>query len=52
MTRPPQELEEAKRWPGARDLRRLDEDVRRWDGLLLPVRELRRARRDSGVLGG
>ncbi|NXT65866.1 UB2L5 enzyme, partial [Chaetops frenatus] len=32
----PQELEEARRWEGARDVRPLDGNVRRWGGLLLP----------------
>ncbi|NWU35827.1 UB2L5 enzyme, partial [Hylia prasina] len=31
-----QELEEARRWEGARDVRPLDGNVRRWGGLLLP----------------
>ncbi|XP_016154362.1 PREDICTED: ubiquitin/ISG15-conjugating enzyme E2 L6 [Ficedula albicollis] len=31
-----QELEEARRWEGARDVRPLDGNVRRWTGLLLP----------------
>ncbi|XP_033371176.1 ubiquitin-conjugating enzyme E2 L5 isoform X1 [Parus major] len=30
------ELEEARRWEGARDVRPLDGNVRRWGGLLLP----------------
>ncbi|XP_032917366.1 ubiquitin/ISG15-conjugating enzyme E2 L6 isoform X2 [Catharus ustulatus] len=30
------ELEEARRWEGARDVRPLDGNVRRWTGLLLP----------------
>ncbi|KAM7110181.1 ubiquitin-conjugating enzyme E2 L5-like [Ciconia maguari] len=30
------ELEEARRWGGARELRPLEGDVRRWGGLLLP----------------
>ncbi|NXP66572.1 UB2L5 enzyme, partial [Chloropsis cyanopogon] len=33
----PQELQEAQRWPGARDVRRLDGNLRRWEGLLLPT---------------
>ncbi|NXA11192.1 UB2L5 enzyme, partial [Sapayoa aenigma] len=32
----PQELEEARRWEGARDVRPLDGNLRRWRGLLLP----------------
>ncbi|NXL52782.1 UB2L5 enzyme, partial [Podilymbus podiceps] len=32
----PQELEEARRWDGACELRPLERDVRRWGGLLLP----------------
>ncbi|NXX77716.1 UB2L5 enzyme, partial [Urocolius indicus] len=32
----PQELAEARRWCGVCELRPLDGDVRRWDGLLLP----------------
>ncbi|NWR52380.1 UB2L5 enzyme, partial [Regulus satrapa] len=32
----PQELEEVRRWEGARDVRLLDGNVRRWRGLLLP----------------
>ncbi|NWX29364.1 UB2L5 enzyme, partial [Notiomystis cincta] len=32
----PQELEEARRWEGAHDVRQLDGNVRRWGGLLLP----------------
>ncbi|NXV94055.1 UB2L5 enzyme, partial [Calonectris borealis] len=36
VTRPPQELEEARRWGGARELRPLEGDVLRWGGLLLP----------------
>lgn len=47
----PQELEEARRWEGARDVRPLDGNVRRWTGLLLPVRG-ERARGDVGVSGG
>ncbi|NXB10984.1 UB2L3 enzyme, partial [Cnemophilus loriae] len=31
-----QELEEVRRWDGARDVRPLDGNVRRWGGLLLP----------------
>ncbi|XP_056349376.1 ubiquitin-conjugating enzyme E2 L5-like [Oenanthe melanoleuca] len=31
-----QELEEARRWEGARDVRPLNGNVRRWTGLLLP----------------
>ncbi|XP_071415653.1 ubiquitin-conjugating enzyme E2-18 kDa-like [Pithys albifrons albifrons] len=30
------ELDEARRWDGARDVRPLDGNVRRWTGLLLP----------------
>ncbi|NXX24932.1 UB2L5 enzyme, partial [Nicator chloris] len=30
------ELEEVRRWDGARDVRPLDGNVRRWEGLLLP----------------
>ncbi|XP_075281961.1 ubiquitin/ISG15-conjugating enzyme E2 L6 isoform X3 [Opisthocomus hoazin] len=30
------ELEEARRWAGARELRPLEGDMRRWEGLLLP----------------
>ncbi|XP_027487727.1 ubiquitin-conjugating enzyme E2 L3-like isoform X2 [Corapipo altera] len=32
----PQELEEVRSWKGARDVRPLDRNVRRWEGLLLP----------------
>ncbi|XP_063015592.1 ubiquitin-conjugating enzyme E2-18 kDa-like [Melospiza melodia melodia] len=32
----PQELEEARSWEGARDVRPLDGNVRHWTGLLLP----------------
>ncbi|NXY27095.1 UB2L5 enzyme, partial [Atrichornis clamosus] len=32
----PQELEEVRRWEGARDVRLLDGNLRRWEGLLLP----------------
>ncbi|NXD31920.1 UB2L5 enzyme, partial [Spelaeornis formosus] len=32
----PQELEETRRWEGACDVRPLDGNVRRWEGLLLP----------------
>ncbi|NXY65889.1 UB2L3 enzyme, partial [Callaeas wilsoni] len=32
----PQELEEVQSWQGACDVRRLDGNVRRWGGLLLP----------------
>ncbi|NXS31314.1 UB2L3 enzyme, partial [Pomatostomus ruficeps] len=31
-----QELEEVRRWQGARDVRLLNGNVRRWEGLLLP----------------
>ncbi|NWI86908.1 UB2L5 enzyme, partial [Pitta sordida] len=31
-----QELEEVRRWEGARDVRPVDGNVRRWRGLLLP----------------
>ncbi|NXX10736.1 UB2L5 enzyme, partial [Podargus strigoides] len=34
--RPPQELDEARRWEGVHDLRPLEGDVLRWGGLLLP----------------
>ncbi|NXD83596.1 UBC84 enzyme, partial [Halcyon senegalensis] len=36
VTRPTQELREARSWPGAHDLRPLNGDVLRWEGLLLP----------------
>ncbi|NXW46359.1 UB2L3 enzyme, partial [Nyctiprogne leucopyga] len=31
-----QEMEDARRWGGARDLRPIGGDVRRWEGLVLP----------------
>lgn len=46
----PQELEEARRWEGVRDVRPLDGNVRRWGGLLLPVRG-ERARGAAGSPG-
>ncbi|NWV63395.1 UB2L5 enzyme, partial [Malurus elegans] len=35
-THVPQELEEVRRWEGARDVRLLNGNLRRWEGILLP----------------